>query len=185
MRLATTVAVLVCLWVIGAHAFVVDQHNDQETPGGGWNISNPPMGQEFRPTMDHFDAAELYVFCGSTIAYPTEFTIEVYEWDVLGSPLSVSDTVSVTADYEGPIMFRFPGSVPLIPLATYVLVVYELGGEGWGLGCTGNDYYWGTLIVWGEPQPWYDAWFREGSLATPVEGGSWGSIKSLYRDSSE
>jgi hypothetical protein len=153
MRFTVFVAALVCLCTSAGWAFTVDQHNDQVSPNSYWNTSNTPTGQEFRPAVDHFDVAELYVKCMSDITYPTEFVVEVYEWDASGSPLSVSDSVPAAADYIGPLFFTFPGSVALIPSATYVLVIHELGGTGWGLGCTSNRYYWGALVRYGIPDP--------------------------------
>ena len=184
MRSSIIVAALCLLWASVACPYTVDQQNDGSAIGGYWSIPNyTPIGQEFRPSFDHIDVAELHVKAMGFSSAPTEFQLDVYESGGFESPLSTSDVVAVTAEHNGPILFTFPGSVPLTPGDLYVLVIRELHGVNWGMAATGDSYPLGQIVLDGEPLWHTDAWFREGSLTVPVELGSWAAIKSLYAGS--
>ena len=181
MRFVLSAAAILCFWSCSVCAFTVDQHNDSMVAGGYHSIPTyTPIGQQFRPSFDHVDVAEMYVKAMGFTSEPTEFLVEVYEGDVSGSPLSSSDVVSAAGGYIGPLQFVFPASVPLIPGELYVLVIRELNGVNWGMRATEDLYPSGEMISSGEPVWHSDAWFREGSLTVPVSLDSWAAIKSLY-----
>ena len=183
MRLLIVAVTVSVLWAFVASAFTVDQYNDSMIAGGYHSIpSYTPIGQEFRPQFDHIDVAEMYVtYVGFTGEW-SELVVDVHAGDISNPPLSTSDVVGVVGDYTGPVLFTFPGSVPLTPGEIYVLIIRELHGVNWGMRATEDLYPSGQMIKLGEPVSYSDAWFREGSLSSPVSRDTWAGIKSLYRD---
>jgi hypothetical protein len=166
-----------------AGSMIVDQCNDSMVAGGYYSIKNyTPIGQEFRPTFDRIEVAEMYVSFVGFEGEASELLVEVYADSVFGTPLSVSSVVPVAADYTGPLKFKFPESVPLTPGSLYVLVIRELHGVNWGMRATGDLYPGGQMIRRGE-RVWYsDAWFREGTFSSPVLGSTWSRVKTLLQE---
>ena len=181
--LPIALAVALALWASGASAYTVDQRNDSAATGGYHSIPNyTPIGQEFRPDLDHVDVAELYVKAMGFVSDPTEFLVEVYALDASGELLSTSGVVPAAAGYIGPLLFTFPESVPLVPGDLYVLVIRELNGVNWGVRATEDLYPSGQFIQSGVPIWHTDAWFREGVLPSAVSARTWAAIKSLYHN---
>ena len=99
--LPIALAVALALLASGASAYTVDQRNDSAATGGYHSIPNyTPIGQEFRPDLDHVDVAELYVKAMGFVSDPTEFLVEVHALDASGEE-AAECTMVMHCNYDG------------------------------------------------------------------------------------
>jgi len=161
---------------------IIDQANDSEQPGGAVNITNAPIGQEFRPNLSRLDFVDLYIWSYDVpVAAPLEVDIRVDSWE--GELLGTSFAAVVQPGAFQPVRLGFPETIDLTPGVRYVLDVRDVTGAQLFLGLTPDLYDWGRPYIDGMFSPLEDAWFREGFYSTGVGEipDTWGGIKSLFR----
>jgi hypothetical protein len=153
-------------------SFLIDQHNDPPVPPNilrYWAAHppfNPPIGQEFKPSLNSLDFVDLRTHAGGGAATGT-FEIRIHAGSIAAPVLATSTPNIMTNGDETVVHFEFPSSVSLIPGDLYVMEFAQVEfGSAWGIGATGDTYAQGQMIWRGEPNA-DDLWFREGVVVVP------------------
>jgi hypothetical protein len=160
---------------------------DQENVSGDF-VADPglnafaPVGQEFVPSLQAVDFVEVFIsnpYSSLTSAVGVELHVDTIGGTLLGS----TGATEVPRSHHGPIRCSFTETVQLDPGARYVFLIQELAGVEVTLMATPDLYPQGRFIFWGEPYTEFDAWFREGVVATgtPAPTATWSTVKNLYR----
>jgi hypothetical protein len=154
-----------------AHAFTIDQLNDPASPSAIF-INQPPLGQEFTPTLSSLSVVELMIMdslptdgIGSTV------TVNIRGGAIAGPVLGTSTLVLPNAYGGGTFAlthFDFLAPVPLVPGNLFVM---ELVATGTGFTVAvnpANTYAGGRFISLGNVVQGSDLVFREGPVLAAV-----------------
>lgn len=158
-------------------AFTIDQRNDNFLQYGLQSIQLlGPIGQEFTPTFPSLNVVELWTADGGTFGGANLF-VNIRSATISGSILGTSSIVSLPGWFgwqDGAVThFDFPIPVPLTPGQTYVIEAVVQSGDNWmvshsNAGVLPNSFYPdGREILFGNPFPDDDLWFREGLETVP------------------
>ena len=164
-RISATILLALLPGVASAHPFTIDQFNNPQDPLAVL-IQQPPLGQEFTPTLTSLDVVELLIMDSQPFDdLGSSITVNIRADSILG-PVLGSSTLVLPDVYGGGTFasthFDFPITVPLVPGNTFVIELIEAG-----LGFTvavnpSNSYSGGRFIVGGRLVEGSDLVFREG-----------------------
>lgn len=113
---AMTVAFSMAPATVGAHPFIVDQHNDGFVPPFYQNIQLlGPMGQEFTPSLAFLDVVELHTADLVSNDGGAALQLNIRALTIFGAILGTSLVVPLADGFFGVTHFDFPVPVPLVP----------------------------------------------------------------------
>ena len=161
--------------IASAHSFTIDQFNDPASPLAAF-INQPPLGQEFTPTLASLNVVELMIMDSlPTDGVGSSVTVNIRSGSIAG-PLLGSSTLVLPNAYGGGTFalthFDFLAPVPLVPGNLFLIDLVATGG-GFTVAVNPSDTYaGGRFISNGNIVSNFDMVFREGPVASVPEPAS-------------
>jgi hypothetical protein len=153
----------------GQGIFVYDQQSVTNDSAGGEGApiiqSSQPIGQSFTPTLSSVGFIRLFVGDSAFNGLGATMYVNLRADSITGPILGSTDPVFMRDGFAGRTNFLFGSPVAVTPNVTYFFEPVVQSGDLWGIVDDPNYHYaGGTAFGFGQPQPPFDLWFREGII---------------------
>ena len=153
----------------GQSTFVYDQQSADENTSGDYEATSgiqslEPIGQSFTPTLYSVGFIRLAVGDGdSGNGLGATMDVLLRSDSITGPIIGTSESVTMPDGYGNFTDFFFSTPVTVTPGVTYYFQPEVESGDTWAIGWVYSFLYpGGTGYYYGQANPYYDLWFREG-----------------------